>query len=82
MLKPTTLFQEYIKIVKAQKWTFAILVLMLVISEGIELISPLYYRDLANIFAQNFTPDVSSGVECIYITFGGVFCTNCCMENF
>ncbi len=58
MNKPTTLFQEYIKIVKSQKLVFGILVLMMIISVGIEIITPLYYKDLANIFAQNFTPDL------------------------
>ncbi|HIQ57536.1 TPA: ABC transporter ATP-binding protein [Candidatus Gracilibacteria bacterium] len=58
MNKPTTLFQEYIKIVKSQKLTFTILVLTMVISVGIEIITPLYYKDLANIFAQNFTLDL------------------------
>ena len=65
--KPKTLFTEYIKIVKKQKKVFATLVVMMIISVAIEVITPLYYKDLANIFAQDFTIDLYTAAGSILI---------------
>lgn len=65
-----TILLEYWKILKIKKWGFSALIFLLIIINLSEIIAPLYYKDIANLLAGNFS---EANEKMIFEALWGVF---------